>query len=81
MNWLGLAAIYFVTWAICLFVVLPWGVHNQSDEGTAVAGSERGAPVVFHIWRKLLANTVLTTIVVGLIYWGVSNPTLQRYWH
>jgi len=81
MNWFGYIAIYIVTWAICLFVVLPWGVHNQSDEEQHVQGTERGAPVVFHIWKKLLANTVLAAIVVVLIYWGVSNPVLQRYWH
>jgi predicted secreted protein len=80
MNWFGYIAIYVVTWAVCLFVVLPWGVHNQADEGEAVAGTERGAPVAFRIWKKLLANTVLAAIVVGLVYWGVSNPVLQRYW-
>lgn len=82
MNWVGYIAIYIVTWAICLFLVLPWGVHNQSDEtGAPVPGSERGAPVVFRIWKKLLVNTVLAGVVVALIYWGVSNPVLQRYWH
>jgi len=81
MNWFGYIAIYIVTWAICLFVVLPWGVRNQSDEEQHVQGTERGAPVVFSIWKKLLANTVLAAIVVALIYWGVSNPVLQRYWH
>jgi len=80
MGTVGYIAIYIVTWAICLFLVLPWGVHNQSDEGEAVMGTERGAPVVFRIWKKLLINTVLATIVVGLIYWGVSNPVLRRYW-
>jgi predicted secreted protein len=80
MNWIGYISIYFVTWCICLFLVLPWGVHNQSDEGQAVLGSERGAPVSFRIGLKLLVNTVLAAIVVALIYWGASNPTLRRYW-
>jgi predicted secreted protein len=80
MNTLGYIAIYIVTWSVCLFAVLPWGVHNQSDDGQVVAGSEPGAPVVFRIWKKLLINTVLATVVVGLIYWGASNPVLQRYW-
>jgi len=80
MNLVGYIAIYIVTWAICLFLVLPWGVHNQSDEGEATLGTERGAPVVFRIWKKLLINTVLATVVVALIYWGVSNPVLRRYW-
>ena len=65
---------------IMSIAVLPWGAHNQSDEGQVVAGSEPGAPVVFRIWKKLAINTVLATVVVGLIYWGASNPVLQRYW-
>ena len=77
---LGYLAMYIVTWAVCLFAVLPWGAHSQSDAGEVVAGSEPGAPAVFSIWRKLVATTILATIVVGLIAWGVSNPVLQRYW-
>jgi predicted secreted protein len=80
MNTIGYAAIYLVTWMVCLFVVLPWGVRNQSDTGEVVSGSEPGAPAVFRIWKKLLATTILATIVVALIYWGVSNPVLRRYW-
>lgn len=81
MNWIGVIGIYIVTWAVCLFVVLPWGAHNQSDEQDHVQGTEPGAPVVFRIWKKLLVNTVLAAVVVALIGWGVSNPVLQRYWH
>jgi len=80
MGTLGYIAIYIVTWSICLFAVLPWGVHNQSDTGEIVPGTEPGAPVVFHIWKKLLATTILAGVVVALIYWGASSPILQRYW-
>lgn len=81
MNLVGYIGIYIVVWAICLFMVLPFGAHSQIDHGTVVAGSEPGAPAVFRIWKKLLANTVLSVVVVALIYWGASNPVLQRYWH
>ena len=67
MNWIGYIGIYIVTWSVCLFAVLPWGAHNQSDEGEAIQGTEHGAPVRFTIWKKLLVNTVLTTAVVALI--------------
>ncbi len=80
-NVLAYLAIYVVTWAVCLFAVLPWGAHSQSDAGHVVAGTDPGAPAVFHIWKKLVATTILAVIVVALIGWGVSNPALQRYWH
>jgi predicted secreted protein len=79
-NVLAYLAIYLVTWAVCLFVVLPWGVHSQSDAGEVVSGSEPGAPAVFSIWKKLLVTTILAAFVVALVGWGVSNPVLQRYW-
>ena len=77
---LSYVAIYFITWAICLFAVLPWGVHNQVDDGNIVAGSEPGAPANFRIGKKLLATSVLAIVVVLLILWGASNPTLRQYW-
>lgn len=79
MNWLGYVAIYIVTWAVCLFMVLPWGAHSQSDAGEVVLGTEPGAPAVFRIWKKLLITTVLAALMVGLIYWVVSMPVLQHY--
>jgi predicted secreted protein len=81
MNWVGYAAVYVVTWAVCLFAVLPWGAHSQSDAGEVVAGSEPGAPVVFHIGKKLVATSILALIVCGVIYLGVTSPVMQRYWH
>ena len=39
-------AIYFITWWICLFAVLPWGVRNAHEAGEGVEpGNEAGAPV------------------------------------
>jgi predicted secreted protein len=77
---LGYLAIYVVVWAVCLFIVLPWGAHSQSDVGKIAHGTEPGAPASFAIWKKLLATTILATVVVALIDWAVSNPALQRYW-
>lgn len=73
-------AIYFVVWWLCLFLVLPFGVRNQVDTGEIVAGSEAGAPAVLRLWRKLLAATVLAALVSALLFWLLSNPTLQEYW-
>lgn len=72
-------AVYFVTWWICLFVVLPIGAHSQHDAGEVVAGSEPGAPVVLRMWPKLLATSVLAGVVLVLIMWGVNSPWLQQY--
>jgi predicted secreted protein len=72
-------AIYFVIWWICLFMVLPIGAHSQHDAGQVVQGTEPGAPALFRIWPKLVITTVLALAVLGLVYWGLQNPWLQRY--
>ncbi|HVW93098.1 MAG TPA: DUF1467 family protein [Devosia sp.] len=77
---LAFVSFYFMTWMICFFIVLPFGAHNQIDDGEHVPGSEPGAPVVLRMRKRLVATTLLALVVVLLLMWGVSNPTLQRYW-
>lgn len=74
-------AIYFVVWWLCLFLVLPFKVRNQVDEGHWTHGTERGAPAgIFRFWPKLLITTLLAAVVTGLLLWGLSTPWLQEYW-
>jgi predicted secreted protein len=80
MNYVSMAAIYFVVWWLCLFVVLPFRVRNQVDDGEWVRGSERGAPAIARLWPKLLITTLLAAVVTALLLWGLSNPTLREYW-
>jgi len=80
MSIVSLIAVYFVLWWLCLFMVLPFGVHNQIDAGEVVEGTEPGAPVAFRLWRTWLITTLLAAVVQVLLFWGLSNPMLQRYW-
>ena len=73
-------AIYFIIWWLCLFVVLPFRVRNQIDDGEWVSGSERGAPALVRLWPKLLVTSALAAVVTALALWGLSNPVLQAYW-
>ena len=67
MGWaLGLG-LYFVIWWTLFTAVLPWGVKTQQEAGDIVPGSERSAPVTPHLWRKVVANTVVAAIIWGLI--------------
>ena len=80
MPWISALAIYFVVWWLCLFVVLPFKVRNQVDEGEWVQGSERGAPAMARLWPKLLITTLLAAAVTALLFWALSNPVLREYW-
>lgn len=62
-------AIFFVTWWVCLFMVLPWGVRNSHEDGLTVEpGTDAGAPVRPMLWRKLFATTILAGVLFGLVY-------------
>jgi predicted secreted protein len=65
MSLLTLVFTYFVTWWIVLFVTLPWG-NRQPDEPET--GMMHGAPVNPNMKKKMIATTILSFVVVGIIY-------------
>jgi len=60
-------AIFFTTWFIVLFAVLPFGVRSQHEAGDIVEGTDPGAPVAPKLWWKAFWTTIVTCIVFGLI--------------
>ncbi len=61
-------SIYFIIWWLLLFCILPIGVRSQSDEGTVTPGTAESAPVKMHFLWKILATTVVTTIVFTFVH-------------
>jgi len=58
-------AIYFLIWWLALFVVLPWGVSSQYDEGAP--GTDPGAPRTHNIAMKLVWTTVVSAIIFAVL--------------
>ena len=78
MSLISAIAIYFVVWWICLFVVLPWGIKTQDDEGEVVLGTTSSAPVRPQLAKKFLATTILAAIILaGMQLIVVSGITLD----
>jgi len=70
MSWLSFLAIYFVTWFLSLFIVLPLGVkRSESPE----EGNEVGAPEHPYMWRKALGASIIAFVVTGIVWLGVSD--------
>jgi len=62
-------AVYFVTWWITLFAILPFGVTSQHEtEGDRVEGTDPGAPVKPRLLIKAFATTIVASIVFAGIY-------------
>lgn len=59
---------YFITWWVVLFAVLPFGVRSQDEAGSTEAGTDPGAPVLPRLLSKLMWTTIVTTVVFAAIY-------------
>jgi predicted secreted protein len=69
MSWVSSAAIFFVIWWTVLFAVLPFGVRNASESGTAIEdGNDAGAPVAHGLRWKMAVTTVVSVAVFALVY-------------
>ncbi len=68
MNWVSFAAIFFVTWWLVLFAVLPFGVKTQDDDGDVTLGTEPSAPRGPHMLRAMVWTTIVTLVVLGAFY-------------
>jgi len=70
MSWTTALAIYFISWWIVLFAVLPFGVRSQVEEGEAVPGSDPGAPVLPRMARKLIWTTIISLVIYAAGLWA-----------
>ncbi|MGH1417410.1 MAG: DUF1467 family protein [Hyphomicrobiaceae bacterium] len=66
-------AIYFVVWWISLFLVLPFGVKTQDEDGEVVPGTPQSAPAKMRVWRMIIINTVVATAIFSVFYLAVTN--------
>ncbi len=60
-------AVYFTAWWVCLFAVLPFGVHNHEEQAEDLPeGADPGSPVAPMLAKKALATTVLAAFAYVL---------------
>ncbi len=71
-------AIYLVIWWIVLFAVLPFGVRTSDEAGEAVnPGNADSAPHRPQLLLKMLATTVVATIVFAFIYAAIVHRIVR----
>ena len=64
-------AVFFIIWWVTLFTILPIGVRSQAEEGEAILGTERGAPVHPRLLMKMALTTAISAIVFA-VFWYVT---------
>ena len=81
-------AIYFIIWWVVLFALLPIGVRTSEEAGEqATPGQAESAPQRPNLLPKMLATTVIATIIFAGVYAVVVHkvitldeiPFLPRY--
>ncbi|MDC7786502.1 DUF1467 family protein [Rhodoplanes sp. TEM] len=77
MPWTTFAAIYFVTWWIVLFAILPFGVRSQHETGDIAPGTDPGAPSAPALLVKAGWTTLVTTVLVGAFWWTVQSGLID----
>lgn len=70
-------ATYFICWWLALFMVLPFGVRTQEEEGSIIPGSVESAPLNPHIWTKLGITTLVAFGLFGLVYLVVATDFIN----
>ncbi len=80
MSWVSGIVIYVIAWWLVFFITLPIGVKPPHEEGSeAGVGHEVGAPVRPHLFKKVLAATVIAGVITGVICWVIlSDVTLFK---
>jgi predicted secreted protein len=60
--------VYFITWWMVLFTILPIGVRLPDENDEVPEGSADSAPVEAYMLRKFVATTVISAVVFAIIY-------------
>jgi predicted secreted protein len=71
MNWFTGVVLYVLIWWIALFAVLPFGTRPVADPDEATGW--RGAPARPLMLRKVMATTVVASVLWGLCYLLITS--------
>ncbi|WP_127598303.1 DUF1467 family protein [Nitratireductor alexandrii] len=68
MSWVSGFAVYFIIWWVTLFVVMPFGLKTQEEDGDVTLGTTASAPKGPHMRRAALRATLISLLVFALLY-------------
>jgi predicted secreted protein len=72
MNWVSFTALFFVTWWLVLFAVLPFSLRTQDEDKDVTLGTVPSAPRGPHMLRAAFRTTVATLVLLGIFY-GITR--------
>ncbi|TNE34011.1 MAG: DUF1467 family protein [Alphaproteobacteria bacterium] len=70
MTLAGGIVVFFISWFLVLFMVLPWGNKTHAESGEEqVPGTADSAPVKPRIWTKFAVTTLIAAAIFGIVWW------------
>ncbi|NIZ02111.1 DUF1467 family protein [Thalassospira lucentensis] len=74
MNWFSGILVYIVIWWLVLFMVLPFGVKRTEN---VEAGHDSGAPQQAHMWKKVLATSIISGILWVVAWFVITSGMIE----
>ena len=75
MNVVTALVLYAVVWFMTFFVVIPFRLRTQGDEGEVVPGTHASAPEVHNLRTKAIITTL-----VALVIWAIIATVIIQGW-
>jgi len=72
MSWVSFIALFFATWWVVLFAVLPFSLRTQDEDKDVTLGTVPSAPRGPHMLRAAFRTTIATLVLLGIFY-GITH--------
>jgi len=67
MEWTSIVAIYLLVWVMTAFIMLPFGIRTDEEEGNQkVPGQADSAPANFRPGRLVVRATIIAIVVTSV---------------
>ncbi|MCX5512009.1 DUF1467 domain-containing protein [Kaistia algarum] len=66
----SLIAIYFIIWWLVIFMILPFGIRTQSDEGSVTLGTAPSAPIRPMLLRKAIITSIISAVILFAFWYA-----------
>lgn len=68
----SLIAIYFIIWWLVIFMILPFGVRTQAEEGDVTLGTTPSAPIRPMLIRKAIITSIVSAIILFAFWYAYA---------
>ena len=68
MSWVSFLALFFITWWVVLFAILPFSLRTQDEDEDVTLGTVSSAPRGPHMLRAVLRTTIVTLVLAFIIF-------------